>query len=107
MKNATLVVLAALTLLSAATVYAHHSYAANYDTRQEIKIEGKLAQFTLRNPHSFVFIDAPDREGKMQRWSLEWSGTAQLAAARVDQQTLKIGDQIQISARPSRVPGEL
>ena len=106
MRFRILLVLAAVTFLSAATIYAHHSFAANYDTKQEIKIDGKLVQFSLRNPHSFVFIDAADREGKMQRWSLEWSGTAQLAAARVDQQTLKIGDHIQITARPSRVPGE-
>ena len=43
--------------------YAHHSYAATYDTTKEIKLEGKLVQFVYRNPHSFVHVEAPDDKG--------------------------------------------
>lgn len=85
---------------------AHHSYGATYDTKKEIKLEGKLAQFVYRNPHSFVHMLAKDENGQEQRWAVEWSGTAQLANSGVQRDSLKVGDAIVVSGRPSRVPGE-
>ena len=93
-------------LLFVATLSAHHSFSAVYQTKEEIKLEGKLVQFSIRNPHSYIFIEAADQEGKVQRWSLEWGGAAQLATQGVTQQTLKIGDHVIITGRPSRSPGE-
>ena len=86
--------------------WAHHSYGATYNTKQEIKLEGKLVQFVYRNPHSFVHLEAPDTGGAMQRWAVEWAGTSQLANTGVTRESLKVGDQVVITARPSRVSGE-
>lgn len=93
-------------LAGAVTAYAHHSYAATYDTNQEIKLEGKLVQFVYRNPHSFVHIEAADDKGVKQRWAIEWSGGGQLANQGVSRDSLKVGDAVVIVGRPSRVPGE-
>src|SRR5215471_564209 len=93
-------------MLLATTAYAHHSYGANYDTSKEIRLQGKLVQFTFRNPHAFVQMEAPDQNGKMQRWSIEWSGTTQLGAAGITHESLRVGDEIVVVARPSRVAGE-
>ena len=93
-------------MLLATTAYAHHSYGANYDTSKEIKLQGKLVQFTFRNPHAFVQMEAPDQNGKMQRWSIEWSGTTQLGAAGISHESLRVGDEIVVVARPSRVADE-
>jgi hypothetical protein len=98
--------LAAAAVLAASAAYAHHSYAATYDVTREVKLEGKLVQFVYRNPHSFVHVMAPDENGMMQRWAVEWSGTTQLGNAGVNRETLKIGDEVVIFARPSRVQGE-
>jgi hypothetical protein len=98
-------VLAAL-FLACGVADAHHSYAATYDTSKEIKLEGKLVQFVYRNPHSFVHLQAPDDKGVEQRWSVEWSGTGQLANSGVTRESLKVGDEVVIVGRPSRVPGE-
>ncbi len=96
----------AAALASATAAYAHHSYAATYDVTREITIDGKIVQFVYRNPHSFVHVTAADEKGAMQRWAVEWSGTTQLGNAGVTKETLKIGDEVVINARPSRVPGE-
>ena len=93
-------------MLGTITATAHHSYAATYDTTKEVKLEGRLIQFQFRNPHSYVTVQAPDANGTMQRWSVEWAGTSQLGSQGIQQQTLKIGDEIVIVGRPSRVPGE-
>jgi Family of unknown function (DUF6152) len=96
----------AVVLLTGAVAYAHHSYAATYDTSREVKLEGKLVQFVYRNPHSFVHVQAPDASGAMQRWSVEWAGTAQLDNQGVKRESLKVGDEVVIVGRPSRVTGE-
>jgi hypothetical protein len=96
----------AATLAAASAAYAHHSYAATYDTSKEIKLTGKLVQFVYRNPHSFVHLEAPDENGVSQRWAVEWSGGGQLANQGVTRESLKVGDEVVIIGRPSRVPGE-
>jgi hypothetical protein len=94
------------TLTAGSAAYAHHSYAATYDTSKEIKLAGKLVQFVYRNPHSFVHLEAPDENGVSQRWAVEWSGGGQLANQGVTRESLKVGDEVVIIGRPSRVPGE-
>ena len=97
---------AASVVLAGSAAYAHHSYAATYDVTHEIKLEGKIVQFVYRNPHSFVHVTATDEKGESQRWAVEWSGTTQLNNAGVNKESLKVGDVVVITARPSRVAGE-
>lgn len=106
MRTAVVVVFALALAGLAGTAAAHHSYGATYDTSQQITLEGKLVQFVYRNPHSFVHLQAPDANGVSRRWSVEWSGTAQLDNQGVKRDALRVGDEIVIVARPSRVPGE-
>jgi hypothetical protein len=105
MRKNILLITAAILLISTAA-YAHHSYAATYDTTKEVKVEGTLVQFELRNPHAFVTIKAKDKVGVMQRWSIEWAGVSQLDNAGIKKESLKVGDDIVIVGNPSRVPGE-
>ena len=105
MRRLFLIVIAAASLAGTAA-YAHHSYGATYDTNKEMKLEGKLVQFVFRNPHSFVHIQAPDQKGVQQRWAIEWAGTAQLGNSGVGRESLRVGDEIVIVGRPSRVAGE-
>ena len=68
MRTALLVIGA--TLIAGTAAYAHHSYAATYDVTKEVKLEGKLVQFVLRNPHSFVHMEASDGQGDVKRWAV-------------------------------------
>lgn len=96
----------AAALALGATVSAHHSFGATYEISKEIKLQGKLVQVVYRNPHSFVHIEAPDADGVKQRWAVEWGGTAQLSNQGVKRNSLSVGDELVITARPSRAPGE-
>jgi len=105
MRKISLIVLA-LAFTAATTLYGHHSYGATYDTSKQVKLEGKVVQFAFRNPHSFVHIEAKDGSGEMQRWAIEWSGTTQLTTSGVRKDSLKVGDDVVVTGRPSRVPDE-
>lgn len=97
----------ALTLVAAASpVRAHHSFAATYDEGKTVKIEGRLVQFQFRNPHSFVYVTAPDPAGQMQRWTVEWGGGGQLDSQGITRETLRPGDHIVITGNPGRNPAD-
>jgi hypothetical protein len=106
MRTRLAILIIAVTLFAATAAFAHHSYGATYDTSKEVKLEGKLVQFVYRNPHSFVHIQAPDQNGVSQRWAVEWAGTTQLNNTGINRESLKVGDEITIVGRPSRVAGE-
>ena len=84
------------------TADAHHSFPATYSVNKTITIEGKVAQLLFRNPHSFLQIDAKDVSGQVQRWSLEWGGATQLTSQGVVKDTLKVGDDLIVTANPAR-----
>ena len=105
MKQKLLRVLFAATLLSGARAFAHHSLAATY-LDKEVKLEGKILDLLLRNPHSFLQIEAPDEEGVMQRWSLEWRSSGQLGQQGIKRDTLKVGDEVTVTINPSRTPAD-
>jgi DNA topoisomerase IB len=105
MRNVMFLIVVAVVAVGSAS-YAHHSYGATYDVKKEVKLEGKLLQFVYRNPHAYVHMQAKDASGVEQRWAVEWAGTAQLSNSGVNKESLKVGDEIVVTARPSRVPGE-
>ena len=66
----------------------------------------KILDLLLRNPHSFLQIEATDENGIMQRWSLEWRSSGQLGQQGIRRDTLKVGDEVTITMNPSRTPGD-
>src|ERR1051325_65229 len=88
--------------LSALTAYGHHSFAGTYVEDQTVKLEGTVAEFNIRNPHSFISIEVTDKDGKTTRWGGEWGGVTQLSQGGVTKFTLKAGDKIIVDGAPSR-----
>jgi hypothetical protein len=88
--------------LSAAAAYAHHSFAGTYIEGQLVKIEGKVVEFNIRNPHSFILIEVTEKDGKKVRWGGEWGGVTQLSQGGVTRFTLEVGDHLIIEGAPPR-----
>lgn len=106
MKVNLLVLLGTAAILAGGQAYAHHSFAATYFEDQTIQIEGRLLQFQFRNPHSFVHISAPDDDGNMQRWAVEWGGAGQLGSQGITSGTLRPGDEVTVVGNPGRKDGD-
>ena len=60
-----------LLLGSAATGWAHHSFAAAFDMNKPVTVQGTIVQVRLENPHSWFFLDVKDPSGKLVRWAFE------------------------------------
>jgi Family of unknown function (DUF6152) len=102
--RAALLAVAAAALITGMSASAHHSFTATYDENSEITIEGTLVQFMFRNPHAWVHVMAPDENGEMQRWGVEWGGAGQLSGQGVTRESLKAGDHVIITGNPGRNP---
>ena len=95
--------LAVISLCTGATVaLAHHSFSATYNESKEQVIEGTIAQFLLRNPHSMLHVMAEDENGVEQRYTIEWAGVSGLAGAGITRTTLRIGDEVTVRGNPGR-----
>jgi Family of unknown function (DUF6152) len=72
MKKALSLSLIALGMVaSAAPVYAHHAFAAEYDANKPVSIRGKLTKVEWVNPHGWIHIDVTDDSGRITSWSVE------------------------------------
>jgi hypothetical protein len=101
MKFRMSVVLASV-VLSSVAVYGHHSFAGTYVEHQTTKIEGKVVEFNIRNPHSFILIEVEEKDGKKVRWGGEWGGVTQLSQGGITRFTLEVGDYLIIEGAPPR-----
>ena len=85
---------------------AHHSFAAYYYEDQSVTIEGVLVEFELKAPHAWIYLLAPDPQGKVQRYAAEWSNPTRLARDGINQHTLRAGERLTVSGSPGRVATE-
>ena len=106
MKARALAFAVAAIAMSGLTAHAHHSFTATYDERETVQIEGTLVQFMFRNPHAWVHLMAPDENGVMQRWGVEWGGAGQLSGQGVTRDSLRPGDRVIITGNPGRNPAD-
>ncbi|MEP6960923.1 MAG: DUF6152 family protein [Acidobacteriota bacterium] len=93
-------------LVSSIAAFAHHSLGATYDGNKTVMLDGKILQLLLRNPHSFLQVEAPDDKGVMQRWSLEWRSSGSLGQQGIKRDSLKAGEEVVVTANPSRTPAD-
>ena len=104
--NRKLLAVFAGSVLAATPLLAHHSFTATYDETTEVELQGELVSFMFRNPHSFVHLMAPDENGEMQRWAIEWGAAGVLDRQGLSRDTFKIGDRVVITGNPGRNPIE-
>jgi hypothetical protein len=60
-----------LALGAAAPLAGHHSFAAHYDMKKAITVQGSIAEVRLSNPHSWFFLDVKEADGTTSRWAFE------------------------------------
>ncbi len=58
-------------LLTAIPVEAHHAFAAEFDAKKPVHLEGTLTKVELINPHAWIHVDVKDATGKTTSWMIE------------------------------------
>ena len=104
MKHAVLGSLVAVAVLLHVPAHAHHSFGGTYNVDKQITIKGKIAQVTLRSPHSFVYVEVQNADGALERWTIEGAAASQFAQQGFDKDAFKVGDPVEVVGNPSRSP---
>ena len=72
MKRKLAVILAAQILLStAAPIWAHHAFGAEFDEKRPVKFKGTVTKMEWINPHAWIRIDVKDDSGNITKWMIE------------------------------------
>jgi len=58
-------------LLAAAPVVAHHAFAAEFDIKKPVKLQGAVTEMEWINPHAWIHVDVKTPDGKLVNWMVE------------------------------------
>jgi Family of unknown function (DUF6152) len=95
--KATLPVLVAGLLVEAATpVFAHHSFAAEFDDKKPLTLSGSVTKVEWMNPHIWLYLDVKDEGGSVTHWQCEGGAPNGLTRQGWGRESLKVGDQVTI-----------
>ena len=96
-------VVAFLVLTGAPRVFAHHSFAAEFDAARPFKMTGLVTKIEWQNPHTFFYIDVTDpATGKVTNWAMEMGSPNGLMRQGWTRNTLKIGDIVAVEGSLAR-----
>lgn len=93
----------AITLIAVGSIaYAHHS-PATYDlTVTDFAVAGKIKSVEFRNPHSKMVLEAPDKNGKIVDWDVEFSSVNLLVRRGWKFKRIKPGDTVTCIGNPAK-----
>ena len=87
----------AATVLTGASLSAHHSFAAEFDINKPITLQGTVTKIEWVNPHVYVYLDVKDASGKVTSWSLSSLGPAAARRAGVTRANFGQGQTVTIN----------
>lgn len=93
-KRLMIVMAGASLLLAAVPVWAHHAFAAEFDAKKPVKLEGKVTKMEWINPHAWIHIDVKNADGTMTNWMIEGGTPNTLLRRGFTKDSLAIGTEV-------------
>ena len=67
----TLVVVGLFLAGGAASLRAHHAFAAEFDSAKPVKFKGTVTKMEWLNPHVWLHVDVKNPDGSVANWAFE------------------------------------
>ena len=83
-------------LLAVPSVFAHHSFTAEYDSGKVRQFVGTVTKVEWTNPHARFYLDVKDDRGTVTNWNFELGSPLFLRKLGWKADSLKIGDQVSV-----------
>ena len=98
-----LVLVAGSWLLVAAQAFAHHSFAAQYDSNKPVTLQGYVTKVEWYNPHVYFYVDVENAEtGEWENWGIEMGPPHMLQNRGWKRNDMQIGDEMLVEATRAR-----
>jgi len=102
MREASIAALLALLVLAAAPASAHHAFAAEFDAKKPIKLQGTVTKMEWINPHAWIHIDVKKTDGTVEEWMIEAGTPNTLLRRGLTRDSLKKGTEIVVDGYQSK-----
>ena len=79
---------------AAVPVIAHHSFAAEFDAKKPVKLQGTVTKMEWINPHSWIHIDVKNADGTVTTWMVEGGAPNALIRRGWNRDSLPAGTEI-------------
>ena len=89
-------------ILAAAPVWAHHSFAAEFDEKKVVKLQGTVTQMEWVNPHVWLHLAVKNADGSIANWMIEGNTPNSLLRAGLTKKSLASGMEIMVKGYLSR-----
>ena len=96
MKMKSLIAVSGFVLAVAAQLFAHHSFAAEFDANKRVTLKGTVTKIDWRNPHIYVYLNVKDETGKVTEWACEGGPPNVLLREGWTRNSVKEGDEVTI-----------
>ena len=102
MKLTHVLALLAGTALAAVPMLAHHSFAAEFDAKKPLHLQGTVARMEWINPHTWIHLDVKKPDGTVEEWMIETGTPNTLLRRGFTKESLKTGTQITVDGYQSK-----
>jgi hypothetical protein len=84
-------------LLGGVPVWAHHSFAAEFDAKRPVQLRGTVTKMEWTNPHVWIYLDVKSPDGKVVNWMIEAGGPNVLFRRGFNKDSLPVGTEILVT----------
>jgi uncharacterized protein DUF6152 len=83
-------------------LWAHHSFAAEYDANKPLVLKGVVTKMEWMNPHSRFYLSVADETGKTVVWNIELLSPNVLVRQGWRRDSVKIGETLTVEASQAK-----
>ena len=89
-------------LLAAAPAWAHHSFVAEFDEKQVVKLHGTVTKMEWVNPHAWIHVAVANPDGTTTEWMIEGNTPNGLLRRGFTKRSLEPGTEVFVEGYRAR-----